>query len=319
MTPSIKAEVVERLQQLHHKYVWAFGDSVVDLEMLKRADQAVVVVGEEQNRSKSMEKELRKAIEEGLFVRQLLVPRKSTTVPLYDVDKTPLIRLDDQEHIAKFITSPFHRFTVNNALDDSPETAKVLTTPTRDKKVAALELRKAHHRVGHYLAVQYLTKIIDLETFEMMHVTGKPTKGHRLLHEIKATMIPLMRGGEPMAFGVSEAFPLAMFVHAKEPEHVKAKHLEGRSTVILVDNVINEGNTIVEFVRHVRKNHRTILIVIVAGVVQQECIGKGGLLPRELNMSGKIDLVTLRTSEEKYTGTGGTDTGARLFNTTGIE
>jgi uracil phosphoribosyltransferase len=34
--------------------------------------------------------------------------------------------------------------------------------------------------------------------------------GYRLLHEEATLIVPLMRGGEPMAFGVNEAFPLAM-------------------------------------------------------------------------------------------------------------
>jgi hypothetical protein len=40
------------------------------------------------------------------------------------------------------------------------------------------------------------------------------------------------------------------------------------------------------------------------------------LLVRELAGMGDVSLVALRISKNKYTGTGGTDTGHRLFNST---
>lgn len=54
-----------------------------------------------------------------------------------------------------------------------------------------------------------------------------------------------MRGGEPTAFGVSDAFPLAMFAHAGDAEDLKLHHLQGQLTVMLVDSVVNTGKTIV--------------------------------------------------------------------------
>ena len=124
-----------------------------------------------------------------------------------------------------------------------------------------------------------------------------------------------MRGGEPMAYGVSDAFPLAMFVHARDADDIKLHHLEGQLTVILVDSVVNTGKTIVESVQQVRKLHATIRIVIVAGVVQAQCVS-GGSLNQALARHAKIHLIALRLSETKFTGSGTTDTGNRLFNTT---
>ena len=76
-----------------------------------------------------------------------------------------------------------------------------------------------------------------------------------------------MRGGEPMASGVNDVFPLAMFVYARDTNDIKLHHLQGQLTVILVDSVVNTGKTIIEFVQHVRKLYATIHIVIVAGVI----------------------------------------------------
>lgn len=59
VNPSVKETVVDHLQNFYKKYVWAFGDSPLDVEMLKKANQAIVVVGKEGQRSKSMDAALR--------------------------------------------------------------------------------------------------------------------------------------------------------------------------------------------------------------------------------------------------------------------
>ena len=55
VTAGLKAALVARLQHHHQMYVWAFGDSVLDLEMLSAADQAIVIVGDEKTRSRTMD------------------------------------------------------------------------------------------------------------------------------------------------------------------------------------------------------------------------------------------------------------------------
>ena len=119
-----------------------------------------------------------------------------------------------------------------------------------------------------------------------------------------------MRGGEAMALGISAAFPLSMFVHASDPSDIKLHHLDGQATVILVDSVINSGKTIRQFVQHIRASHPRIRTVVVAGVVQAESVA-------ELT-TGWLDvaIAALRLSNNKFTGTGTTDTGNRLYNTT---
>lgn len=63
VTPDTKAELVKGVRNLHRQYVWAFGDSPMDLQMLKEADQAIVVVGDEGTRSKTMDDALAVAIQ----------------------------------------------------------------------------------------------------------------------------------------------------------------------------------------------------------------------------------------------------------------
>jgi uracil phosphoribosyltransferase len=82
-----------------------------------------------------------------------------------------------------------------------------------------------------------------------------------------------------------------------------------------VDSVVNSGKTVVQFVEHVRNLHATIRIVVIAGVVQAQSVSRDS--PAQvLARQGKLALIALRLSDNKFTGRGTTDTGNRLFNTT---
>jgi uracil phosphoribosyltransferase len=155
----------------------------------------------------------------------------------------------------------------------------------------------------------------------MKHVQGNTTLGHRLLHEDKTIIIPLMRSSEPIALGISETFPQARFRYAKEPEDLKPEFLEEMITVILVDSVINNRTSIVKFVKQIRALNATLRIVVVAAVAQRGAVKEGGRIVQALTREEAIGLsiVTFRVSENKYTGRGGNDTGHRLFNTTHLD
>jgi Uracil phosphoribosyltransferase len=75
-----------------------------------------------------------------------------------------------------------------------------------------------------------------------------------------------MRGGEAMALGVNDAFPLAMFVHASRPNDIMLHHLQGQLTLVLADSVMNSGKMVVHFMQHVRNLYATIRIMVAAGV-----------------------------------------------------
>ncbi|KAF3006089.1 hypothetical protein E8E13_011110 [Curvularia kusanoi] len=98
VTAGVKAELVTRLQTYYNKTVWAFGDSPLDLEMLKVADHAVVVVIDEETRSKSMEGALLQAIRhEDLRAFQVVIPRNccprldATLLPMLDITKVDFV------------------------------------------------------------------------------------------------------------------------------------------------------------------------------------------------------------------------------------
>ena len=309
VTPIVKGAVVKRLQNAHDATVWAFGDSEIDLPMLKNADQAFVVVGPGEKRKRAMWKALQRAIDvDGLEARQLLFPDSAT--PWLSPRMLPITTLEQVRE------SIFGTLELIEATDTP--SALVLQTPMRNSAISGNQLRQAHDRCGWYLAIHHVTQVLGTEKYIMHDVHQSHTLGWRLKNEEKTVIIPIMRGGEPMAFGVSDAFPKAVFHHAKEPEEVLKKHLNDMKAVILVDAVINEGGTIAGFVKHIRQINSDIEIVVIAGVVQRDAVQGPKVLTRALSGCGKVTLITLRTSERKYKGQGVTDTGDRLFNTTHI-
>ncbi|KAL8851015.1 MAG: hypothetical protein Q9221_004098 [Calogaya cf. arnoldii] len=318
VTAAVKAQLVGHMREGFGRYIWAFGDSPLDLPMLNKADRAVIIVGEESTRSKSMETESQIAINgHGLRPFQVVLP--STASPHPAIRR---VELTDPAFIFKILGRGFpetthHRAHLVHATGTSA--SKLLATPTRNSAVAGPELREAHRRVGYHLATTYVADIVGLEESPIQHVLGRETRGYQLKHEKKTTIVALMRGGEPMAFGVNDAFPHAVFAHAKDPGDVKKHHLEGQLTLILVDSVINTGKAIVEFIEHIRnKVHATIHIVVVAGVVQDKCVTgpDGGTLVQQLASFARVHIVALRISETSFVGSRQTDTGNRLFNTT---
>jgi uracil phosphoribosyltransferase/adenylate kinase/phosphoserine phosphatase len=314
-TPETKANLVTRLRDDHGLYVCAIGDSHVDIDMLTRADWSFVVVGPETGRSASVEPELLKAFKEnGLRARQILFPPHSAPrltdkeLPKADFNAESFLKELEKPHGLHFVHAT-----------DSPA-AKLLATDSRNVDIHGLDLQRAHRKIGWYLATQYVSEMVGVEAYDMTSVQNKTTDGHRLRDESKTCIVPLMRGGEPMARGVWEALPYAMFLHAKEATDVQAKHLEGKWAVILVDAVINSGESIVKFVRHIRENlSRQIRIVVVAGVVQKGAVAESGMLQKDLAGMGDVSLVALRVSSNSYPGKGGTDTGHRLFNSTHLD
>lgn len=288
-----------------------FGDSPLDLPMLEAGHRAFVVVGDEDTRSKSMERELLTAVQQGLQAQQVLFP--SSTRPRLSLSIVPRVDLSDHSVVHDLLDQPQNAKLSYEDATDKPA-AKLLMTPTRDARLSGPVLREAHRRVGHYLATEYLSEIIGLEEHPIPLVTGAAGTGHHFLNEKQTSIVAMMRGGEPMALGVSDVMPEAMFVHSHDHSDLKGYHLRGQLNVILVDSVINSGHSTLKYLKHIRKLHATIRIILVAGVIQREAI-TSTMFDGQVN----IKLVALRLSDNKYTGSGKTDTGARLFNTTEID
>ncbi|KAG8664243.1 uncharacterized protein FPOAC1_013006 [Fusarium poae] len=310
VTAAAKAAIVSQLRNAH-LYVWAFGDSPLDLPMLKGADQAIVVVGDKQTRSWSMDEALSKAMDDGNFrAQQVLLPSQST--PRLDEGRLPLAHLDDRLFIESVMC---HRRSVQILHATDRPVAQLLTTPTRDASISGPALRQAHGLVGQYLATEFVTQLIGLQEYNIPHVQGHQTTGHRLRNEEKTSIVALMRGGEAMAFGVNMVFPQAMFIHASSPPDLKVHHVDQQRTIILVDSVVNSGKTLMQFIEHVHGLQANVRIIVVAGVVQADVVVETHPLADLMRRCG-ASLAALRLSKNKFVGTKGTDTGNRLFNTT---
>ncbi|OAA69839.1 HAD-like domain protein [Cordyceps fumosorosea ARSEF 2679] len=327
ITPQAKAQVVRSLRKRSGLYVWAFGDSPLDLPMLEGAHRAIIVSGDAQTRSRSMEDALREAIESrGFHCHQVLLPPHAA--PRLTATRLPLLSFSDAEFVEELVrrreievaaTTSKIASACNGAVIHATHSgaAKLLMSPTRDASISGAALRQAHQELGKFLALQLLTEVIGVEAIEVPHVQGHQTTGFRLAHEAQTTIAALMRGGEPMALGIGEVFPKAMFLHTFRPEDIESQHLRDQKNLILVDSVVNSGKSIVEFLRHVTrlKQDGLVNVVVVAGVVQEESVAEGHVLRTMLEQHG-VKLVALRLSSNKFTGTKGTDTGNRLFNTT---
>ncbi|KAJ2918152.1 hypothetical protein MD484_g2220, partial [Candolleomyces efflorescens] len=326
VTPEVKEDLVARLRDEYKKVTYSFGDSPVDLGMLQQAHRAIVIVGGEKTRSKTMDQQLGASIEKGLVARQIIfdnaTPRlDTTTLPVTTVQQV-LSEIREIVKDGELLTGVTSKVSENPRFQHLTDSAasKILATPTRDASFSGPILRDAHRRIGYYLAINLISEIVGVETYSIPHVQGRPTEGHRLRDEAETAIVAIMRGGEPMASGVNDAFPLASFVHAGEADELTPRRINDRKTIILVDSVINSGKTIVEFVEKVRLVSEAVRIVVVAGVVQADVMDSGtGTMARMLTGDGNAWLVALRMSKNKFTGKGGTDTGNRLFNTTQMD
>ncbi|KAF2683119.1 hypothetical protein K458DRAFT_390388 [Lentithecium fluviatile CBS 122367] len=309
VTGSLKGHLVDVLHARRLRVI-AFGDSPLDIEMLQKSDYAFVVVGKKESRSRIMDKELEEAIGNGLIASQIVIAAGEE--PRLDTKKLPLFQLENAE-ISWILHRREHFF---HATDSNA--AKLLMTPTRDAHLIGHDLRAAHGKVGYFLALRFVTDLLGVERHPISHVQGHLTDGYRLRAEQQTLIIPLMRGGESMAFGVSEAFKTASFAHAKKPEDLTTAQLAHSHTIILVDSVVNSGKSIVGFVDYLREVRPSVEIVVVTGVVQEDAV-KMKRLGQMLRDDRKLSLVALRLSKNRYTGKGETDTGHRLFNTTYLD
>lgn len=302
VSPSVKASVVSHLQDAAHLYVWASGESPLDIPMLQKAEQT--------RPSLSL---ARKRPEAVLWIQPCLRPSirvnfkhdRSYSQAIHHPDLMPLVSLADPE----LLHSIFSRRTFQLVQ------ATLLMVPLRDATISGPLLREAHANVGRYLATEYVSQLIGLEEYGIPHVQGHSATGHRLRNEHRTSVVAFMRGGEAMAFGISDVFLKAMFIHASCADDIKLHHVQGQATVVLVDSVANSGKTLIEFIKRVGCLDAKVHIVIVVRVVQVDAVAESHILAKAVRYHG-ASMIALRVSGNKFTGTKTTDTGNRLFNTT---
>lgn len=296
-----KKDLVTRIRNRSpNSTIFAFGDSAVDIPMMIESDYGIIVSS--LRNSGQEETDLRMV---GQNFSQILLPADST--PRNNVAVTTL------DAILKYSTSDSQCFTHFTKETSS----KILSTRLRNSCNNGPTLRSLHNIVGQHLALK-LADRLKTEEICFNHVQGTVSSGFRMNDEKQTLIVPLMRGGEPMAFGVSEIFQEASFIHAKIPTDIQDKDLIYCKRVVLVDSVINNGKSIREFIHDfIDRNLGSFEVWILVAVTQKHASRS---LAREFgfysgNCVKKVSFFSLRISENKYTGVGGTDTGHRLFNT----
>ncbi|KAF4759975.1 hypothetical protein HAV15_005944 [Penicillium sp. str.  len=163
-------------------------------------------------------------------------------------------------------------------------------TSMRDTAISGPALRYAHSQVGCYLSTENYTQILGVETRPMTYVQGHQTDVCRVVYGEETLIVPLVRDGEPVAFGCGQV-----------------------STACHSFLLTRSGQPILEFVQHIRHLHAFIRIVLIAGIIQAESVFTSRVA-QELSRFPRLSFVALRLSDNQFTGTANTDTGHRLFN-----
>ena len=296
--------------------------------MLNESDYSFVVVNDKMNRTMAK------------FISQRsLLGSNSSLNQIIDLNPESLSRawhdglpIQTLEGLLRYLKSG----EVNRVIDCVSEgiTAQILAAKMRDAKIQGPALQSVHVQVGEFLAAKLIDEFGTLlnlvETVEHSHVQGCLFKGLSSSSTENVLILPLMRGGEPLARGIYSLFTAAQFIHFYDQEEIIERNtlLEMALrcccttkpvNIIIADSVINTGSSIKRVINHINKIASEVsadlqfVLFVLSGVMQQEAAAE---LPRQFP---RVRFITLRVSINKYTGKGGTDTGNRLFGTTHLD
>lgn len=182
---------------------------------------------------------------------------------------------------------------------------QLLATQSRRTDINSIELCKVHFEMGKYLAYQMLDDF-ELCEIEIPHVQGL-RKGQAIANGNQIVIIAMMRSGLYAAEGVRSVFSDSMLIaDSHEFQTICQKYDFKNKTVIIIDAVVNSGNTI-----------RKVLDMLYDMACSRIVVGTL-LMQKEASEIAaqytKVSFYALRVSENKYVGQGHTDTGNRLFN-----
>lgn len=304
----MKRVAVQHLRKINPQCViYAFGDSAIDFEMLTSADHGFLISSITNSASELLSPKFQTP---GTYtIQQILLPSHSPARFGPQVFVTSLETV--LESCIRTYGSIFSDFT-------SEAASRILSSKTRDRRCEPHELQEWHMDVGRFLAFK-LAEIAGTQEIGIHTVHGGRSTGFQVLNEQETVIVPIMRGGEPMARGVWSIFRKSAFVHAKTPSDISNRDLYRWKNVVLVDFVINSGNSIREFIDDLlgRRIDHIFSVFVLIGVTQISAVQKLELEYGK-RLSGpvtRINFLSLRTSQNKYVGVRETDTGNRLFGT----
>ena len=143
---------------------------------------------------------------------------------------------------------------------------RIIATQSRRIDISPYELSQIHIEMGKYLANELLEEI-DLAECEIQHPQGIKT-GEEIKNEKKILILDFMRAGVYLGDGLRFIFKNTPYFHVypkrheglSEEEINELGKLEGR-TIILVDSVINTGNTMIPVIEQILKQKPKKIII----------------------------------------------------------
>lgn len=179
-----------------------------------------------------------------------------------------------------------------------------LNVKSRDKKIKNNNLASLHILIGEALGRAMLDfRPLYANSFET--VQGVQCTAEKV-NKSNITIVVLMRAGLYVGQGVRNILDSEdqIFILSNNVEDVDLGYIDGRD-VIVIDSVINTGETIVKYI----DRFQSAKSVSCISMVMQSCFKKiASQYPYVL-------FLTSRVSENYYIGKGATDTGNRLFGT----
>lgn len=192
-----------------------------------------------------------------------------------------------------------------NILSEQSTYLKALNAQSRNIEHQGNKLAKIHFNIGTVLGQHYLNNL-PLKEIAVTNPQGKQGIDMSLDCD-NVTIICLMRAGLYLAQGVREIMGDSrhIFCLSSNPSDVPEEYVKGRD-VVIVDSVINSGNTLCSYLANIKQANSTSVITLV----MQE-----GFIRKIEEKYQDIPFIVSRVSKNSYVGAGQTDTGNRLFGT----
>lgn len=183
---------------------------------------------------------------------------------------------------------------------------RLLVNSTRLAHVSGPALAEAHRAVGRALAPA-LGRNLVLDDVSIEHVAGTST-GVQMKAGSEPIVVAMLRAGLFVAEGIWSSLPGSSLV--LHETGAKLEMPAAHRTIIIVDSVINTGRSLRSVLDRIGELHPGD--IRVAALVAF----KGNLASLSSDYPG-VEFHLARVSERSYVGKGSTDTGSRLYGTTG--
>lgn len=180
---------------------------------------------------------------------------------------------------------------------------QLLSTQSRRMDITPFQLCQIHFELGKYLAYE-IAEEFNLEEYDIQHPQGI-RKGKKL-NEDEISILSIIRAGNYASEGIRYVFQNSAYYQTfANIDNIPS--LKNKS-IIIVDSVINTGNTIRPLLNKLLSQNVKKVIVACLVIPKKTAIEIEHEYP-------DVHFYAARVSENSYVGTGKSDTGNRLFGT----